>query len=118
MRKVCFYMICEFYKGKFVMLIGIFFKMADISLCNESVNKEKRNRNRNLLPGEEEMLAEQVRLYPALYDKADPAHKERDVLKNAWDAVAEALDFVDSGKFLYYIVTLKLNRYNFFVVSF
>ena len=40
-----------------------------------------------------------MQLYPALYDKAVPTHKERDVLKNTLDAVSEALDFVDSGNF-------------------
>lgn len=55
----------------------LIFKMAD-------ENKEKRSRNKNPFPIQEKRLAEQVRLYPAIYDKSDTCHKERDIILNAF----------------------------------
>ena len=34
-----------------------------------------------------------------LYGKTDEGHKETDVLRNIWEAVAEDLDFAENGKF-------------------
>ena len=46
---------------------------------------------------EEEMLAEKVKPYPALYDKRVKGYKEKDVVRNAWTKVAEKPDLVENG---------------------
>ena len=45
---------------------------------------------------EEEILAETVKLYPVLYDKQAPGYKEKDVVFNAWNKVADKLEFVEN----------------------
>ena len=47
---------------------------------------------------QEELLANAIFAFPCLYDKTTKGHKERDVLINAWNSVAEKLDFVEDGK--------------------
>ena len=47
---------------------------------------------------EEEILAENVKLYPVLFDKSAPGYKDKDVVFNAWGAVAEKLEFVENGE--------------------
>ena len=42
---------------------------------------------------EDEILAEEMRKYPCLYDKADKGCKERDRKANAWKSVEEALGY-------------------------
>ena len=41
----------------------------------------------------EEILMEQIRTYPCLYEKSKMQYKEGDVNRNAWGKVAEKLDF-------------------------
>ena len=60
----------------------LFLKMAD-----------NKCRNASLLLVEEELLSEEVRCFPCIFDKADKAYKERDTVRNAWDEVAKKLDF-------------------------
>ena len=43
---------------------------------------------------EEEVLMEQIRTYPCLYDKSKMSYKEGDVNRNAWGKVAEKLDSI------------------------
>ena len=45
----------------------------------------------------EEILMEQIRSYPCLYDKSKIPYKEREVNRNAWSKVAENLDFMQNG---------------------
>ena len=45
----------------------------------------------------EEMLMEQRRSHPCLYDKSKMSYKEHDVSRNAWNKVAEKLDFIQNG---------------------
>ena len=42
---------------------------------------------------EDEVLAEEVRKYPCLYDKSENGYKERDRVRNAWKTVEEALGY-------------------------
>lgn len=49
---------------------------------------------------EEEKLSEIVKNYPCLYDKTSRGYKEKDVGINAWNEVAENLDFIEDGKIL------------------
>ena len=44
---------------------------------------------------EEEMLAEKVKGFPVLYDKRDKDFKEKDAVQNAWEKVAEILEFAE-----------------------
>ena len=48
---------------------------------------------------EEDMLLEKVKEFPVLQRKTDGGYKERNVVRNAWEAVEEDLDFVENGKF-------------------
>ena len=47
---------------------------------------------------QEEVLAEEVRIYPCLFDKSNKAYKEKDAVFNAWKAVAEKMLNHDDGK--------------------
>ena len=42
-------------------------------------------------------LAEQVRTFQVLYDKAEKGYKERAVKQNAWNEVASNLEFVENA---------------------
>ena len=46
---------------------------------------------------EEEMLAEKVKGFPALYDKRVKAFLKKDAVQNTWEKVAESLDFAENG---------------------
>ena len=47
----------------------------------------------------EEILMEQIRTYPCLYNKSKMSYKERDVKRNAWSKVAEKLDLVQNDMY-------------------
>ena len=55
----------------------------------------------------EEMLAEKVEHFPVMYDKNVKGYKERDVVTNAWDAVASDLEFLENGKIIYFAFLVK-----------
>ena len=38
---------------------------------------------------EEEIFAEQIKIFPVLYDKTKKCYKEREVVRNAWKEVAK-----------------------------
>ena len=46
---------------------------------------------------DEERWSEKVKMYPCLYDKTTKGYKEKDVLQNSWNAVAELYEFVEDG---------------------
>ena len=46
---------------------------------------------------DEERLSEIVKTLPCLYDKTTKGYKEKDVSANAWNKVAEQLDFIEDG---------------------
>ncbi|XP_057302855.1 uncharacterized protein LOC130637019 [Hydractinia symbiolongicarpus] len=46
---------------------------------------------------EEEKLAFRVEDYPCLFDKTDRGYKEKDCVKNAWEEVANSLEFLENG---------------------
>ena len=46
---------------------------------------------------DEELLAEEVKRFPVLYDKTEKGYKEKDFVTDAWVKVAEKLDFIESG---------------------
>ena len=48
-----------------------------------------------------EKFTEVVRDFPVLYDKSKSGYSERDLTRNAWEAVAEKVDFIVDGKFIY-----------------
>ena len=45
----------------------------------------------------EERLSQIVKTLPCLYDKTAKGYKEKDVSANAWNKVAEQLDFIEDG---------------------
>ena len=59
---------------------------------------DSKLRNTPACLAEDELLAEAVRKYPALYDKRLKDYKDRNVCRNAWEKVANSLDFVEDGK--------------------
>ena len=48
----------------------------------------------------EEMLAEKVQGFPVLYDRRVKGFKEKDAVQNAWEKMAEILDFEENGNFI------------------
>ena len=48
----------------------------------------------------QQMLAEKVQGFPVLYDKRVKGFKEKDAVQNAWEKVAESLDFEENGNFI------------------
>ena len=46
---------------------------------------------------DEERLSEKVKMYPCRYDKTTKGYKEKGVLQNPWNAVAELLEFDEDG---------------------
>ena len=53
------------------------------------------------------MLAEKVEHFPVMYDKHVKCCKERDVVTNAWDAVASDLEFLENGEIIYFAFLVK-----------
>ena len=49
---------------------------------------------------EEEMLPEKVEGFPILYDKRVKVFKEKDSVQNAWEKVAESLQFAENSNFI------------------
>ena len=49
---------------------------------------------------EEEMLPEKMEGFPVLYDKRVRGFKEKDSVKNAWEKVAESLNFTENSNFI------------------
>ena len=64
---------------------------------------------------EEEILAEEVRKYPCLYDKSNAGYKERDRTKNAWRAIEEELGYEKGNKKELFFVTIFKMVYRIFV---
>lgn len=52
---------------------------------------------------EEELLAEKVRDYPILYNKACKGYKEKVAVENAWREVSDGLEFIENGKKRHFI---------------
>ena len=46
----------------------------------------------------EEKLTEVVRMYPVIYDKSEPGHREKNTVENAWKEVVMFVDFVVDTK--------------------
>ena len=57
-----------------------------------------KKRNTSLTLGKDELLAVTVEKYPCLYDKSRRSQKEKNVVQNTWEFVANELDFVEDGK--------------------
>ena len=64
-----------------------------------ALNNLKKKRT-SLTLGEDELIAERVRSYPYLYDKAFKEHKEKDIVENVWKKLLKnQLDFVDDVQY-------------------
>ena len=46
------------------------------------------------------MLVEKVKGFPVVYDKKVKGFKEKDAVQNAWEKVAESLEFAENGNFI------------------
>ena len=46
---------------------------------------------------ENEILAEEVKMFPCLHDKGSRSYWERDVVRNTWVENAEKLEFLEDG---------------------
>ena len=55
----------------------------------------------------EERLSEKVKMYTCLYDKTTKGYKEKDVLQNSWNVVAELHKFVEDGTCLFILQFLS-----------
>ena len=62
---------------------------------------------------EEEMLAEKLQSFPVLYGERVKGFKEKDAVQNAWEKVAESLDFAENGNFIQNILKIAVLRPNF-----
>jgi hypothetical protein len=51
----------------------------------------------SLCLAEEERFAEIIKLFPCLFDKTTKGYKEKDVVANAWNSIAEQLEFIENG---------------------
>ena len=49
---------------------------------------------------DEERLSEIVKTLPGFYDKTTKGYKEKGASANAWNKVAEQLDFIEDGQYL------------------
>ena len=56
-----------------------------------------KKKNTFLTLGKDKLLAMAVQKYPGIYDKSHKSQKEKYVVQNAWEAVADELDFVEDG---------------------
>ena len=43
------------------------------------------------------LSCEEVKYYPALYDKQIKGYKEKDVVRNEWNSGAKDLEFIENG---------------------
>ena len=74
-----------------------------------------KKKNVSLSLREDEILSEKVRLYPCLYDKSHKSYKEKDVVQNAWQEIAEELEFITDG--MYALLFLFLYNYLYTIAS-
>ena len=63
------------------------------------------------------MLPEKVEGFPVLYNKTVKVFKEKDSVQNAWEKVAESLQFAENSNFIressnweYFVILKKLVR--------
>ena len=50
----------------------------------------------------EKELSQTVRSFPILHDESNVGFKEKDAVKNAWDGVVAALEFIQTGNYFYF----------------
>ena len=60
-------------------------------------NIQKKSRKRPLFLKQEELLVKEVKNYPCLNNKADNSYKAHDVIRNTWESVSFAPEFVDNS---------------------
>ena len=47
---------------------------------------------------EEKILSKKVKQHPVLYDKQLKGYREKNVVSNAWNAVAKDIEFIENGE--------------------
>ena len=72
------------------------FNTLTFNMAHEKI--QKKYRKPTLLLKQEELLAEEIKKYPCLYNKADRSYKERDVIRNAWESIfTKSFSFLQDG---------------------
>ena len=71
--------------------------MLCLCVCRVKQGSEENKMVTVLALADEERLSEKVKMYPCLYDKTTKGYKEKDILQNSWNAVAELLEFVEDS---------------------
>ena len=56
------------------------------------------NKSRFFVLNEVEILAEEVKKFPYLYDKSISSYRDRGVARNAWVKAADILETLEDGK--------------------
>ena len=69
----------------------------------DKVVREGKNMAFSLCLADQERLAETVKAFPCLYDKTKKGYQEKDVVTNAWNSVANQLDFIEDGKLILFV---------------
>ena len=56
------------------------------------------NKRRFTVLNEDEILAEEVKKFPCLYDKSGRSYRDRGIIRKAWVEVAKKLEFLEDDK--------------------
>ena len=56
----------------------------------------------------EELLCEKLGQFPVLFDKSHKGYKEKVALENAWNEVADGLDFIENGIWKFILFSFDL----------
>ena len=56
------------------------------------------NKRRFTVLNEDEILAEEVKKFPCLYDKSSRSYRDRGIIRKAWVEVAKKLEFLEDDK--------------------
>ena len=75
--------------------------------------QEKMSTNRGYSLKQEEILCEKIREHPLLYDKSHKGYKEKTAVENAWNDVANQLEFIENGNKSYTIFSPQTFQYFF-----
>ena len=70
---------------------------ACVRVCRVKQRSKENKMMIVLALANKERLSEKVKMNPCLYDKMTKGYKEKDVLQNSWNTVAELLEFVEDG---------------------
>ena len=76
----------------------------------EKVVREGKNMAFSLCLADEERLAETVKAFPCLHDKTKKGYKEKDVVTNAWNSVANTSHDKEQRKHIHHFFIAVFTR--------